>query len=217
MKTFLFTAAKSSVLALGVAMGLASPSASAPISVFPSAPQTMNTNIIQVRNEYDSGSRTSGDNIIRRAPRSSEGRRSSERRVEQRRGGGDRSDWRRNDRRGDWRRGDGRRSDWRGGGRRDDWRRHGRHDDWRRHHRRDGWRRDYYRGGGSGIYFGFGAPAYRYEQPRYYAPAPRRVYRTNLSRAHVDWCLNRYRSYRPYDNTFQPYNGPRQQCWSPYT
>ena len=34
--------------------------------------------------------------------------------------------------------------------------------------------------------------------------------------AHTEWCYNRYRSYRAYDNTFQPYNGPRQQCYSPY-
>ncbi|MGV3652562.1 MAG: BA14K family protein, partial [Devosia sp.] len=27
---------------------------------------------------------------------------------------------------------------------------------------------------------------------------------------------DRYRSYRASDNTFQPYNGPRQQCVSPY-
>lgn len=35
--------------------------------------------------------------------------------------------------------------------------------------------------------------------------------------AHVNWCYNRYRSYRAYDNTFQPYNGPRRQCYSPYS
>lgn len=34
--------------------------------------------------------------------------------------------------------------------------------------------------------------------------------------AHVAWCYNRYRSYRDWDNTFQPYNGPRRQCLSPY-
>jgi len=45
--------------------------------------------------------------------------------------------------------------------------------------------------------------------------APRRVYRGG-GNAHVEWCYNRYRSYRAYDNTFQPYNGPRQQCYSPY-
>jgi hypothetical protein len=34
--------------------------------------------------------------------------------------------------------------------------------------------------------------------------------------AHVRWCYNRYRSYRAYDNTYQPYDGPRRQCYSPY-
>lgn len=36
------------------------------------------------------------------------------------------------------------------------------------------------------------------------------------SNAHVRWCYDRYRSYRASDNTFQPYNGPRRQCYSPY-
>ncbi|PTE11950.1 BA14K family protein [Mesorhizobium helmanticense] len=40
-----------------------------------------------------------------------------------------------------------------------------------------------------------------------------RVYQGN---SHVQWCYDRYRSYRASDNTFQPYNGPRQQCYSPY-
>jgi len=43
---------------------------------------------------------------------------------------------------------------------------------------------------------------------------PRVVYRG--SNAHVRWCYDRYRSYRAYDNTYQPYNGPRRQCISPY-
>lgn len=34
---------------------------------------------------------------------------------------------------------------------------------------------------------------------------------------HYQWCENRYRSYRASDNTFQPYNGPRRQCNSPYS
>lgn len=34
--------------------------------------------------------------------------------------------------------------------------------------------------------------------------------------AHVEWCYARYRSYRASDNTFQPYNGPRRPCISPY-
>jgi hypothetical protein len=42
---------------------------------------------------------------------------------------------------------------------------------------------------------------------------PRRLSRAN-GNAHIEWCYDRYRSYRASDNTFQPYNGPRQQCIS---
>ena len=35
--------------------------------------------------------------------------------------------------------------------------------------------------------------------------------------SHVNWCVNRYRSYRAYDNTFQPNYGPRRKCVSPYS
>ncbi|HEX2139841.1 MAG TPA: BA14K family protein [Woeseiaceae bacterium] len=41
--------------------------------------------------------------------------------------------------------------------------------------------------------------------------------RVRVGNAHVEWCYDRYRSYRAYDNTFQPYNGPRRQCYSPYS
>ena len=47
-------------------------------------------------------------------------------------------------------------------------------------------------------------------------PPPARVVRPS-GNAHVEWCYNRYRSYRASDNTFQPYNGPRKQCYSPYS
>ncbi|WP_428697880.1 BA14K family protein [Stappia sp.] len=50
-------------------------------------------------------------------------------------------------------------------------------------------------------------------RPRYYAPRPRV---RGLGRAHYNWCSRRYRSYRPGDNSFQPYNGPRRACISPY-
>jgi hypothetical protein len=60
------------------------------------------------------------------------------------------------------------------------------------------------------------APRYYVDPPRYSAPpryyAPRRV----AGNAHIDWCYSRYRSYRAYDNTFQPNYGPRQACYSPY-
>ena len=38
-----------------------------------------------------------------------------------------------------------------------------------------------------------------------------------LSNAHVAWCHNRWRSYRVSDNSYQPYNGPRRICVSPYS
>lgn len=34
---------------------------------------------------------------------------------------------------------------------------------------------------------------------------------------HRDWCAGRYRSYRAADNTFQPFDGPRRQCASPFS
>jgi hypothetical protein len=96
--------------------------------------------------------------------------------------------------------------------RRDDHRR----DNYRRNdHRRDDHRRGKHRykhrdrGPDVGIYLG--VPSYRYVEPRRIQP------RVSLSRAHVNWCHNRYRSYRAWDNSFQPYNGPRKQCWSPYS
>lgn len=65
----------------------------------------------------------------------------------------------------------------------------------------------------------------RYYGDPYYAPRrvyrrrhyePRRVYRRHRGDAHTSWCYDRYRSYRAYDDTFQPYHGPRRRCWSPY-
>lgn len=115
--------------------------------------------------------------------------------------------------------------DW--GGRRNwEGRRNWRSSDWRprRYYRP----RHYYRDPGVFLGFGLGLPAYRYIYPGYsyaqpsyrYVPRyvqPPRHNRVQMSRAHVDWCYSRYRSYRAYDNTFQPYNGPRRQCYSPYS
>jgi hypothetical protein len=104
--------------------------------------------------------------------------------------------------------------------------------DWRRDRREA--RRDYYRDR-PGYYRGYRGyrdyrPGYR-RYGDYWFPAaaflagaivtgaiansqPRVVVRGGD--AHTQWCYNRYRSYRAYDNTFQPYSGPRQQCYSPY-
>lgn len=50
-----------------------------------------------------------------------------------------------------------------------------------------------------------------YQQPAYEAPLPAHAWQQ-----HVAWCYDRFKSYNAYDNTYQPYEGPRQQCWSPY-
>ena len=50
-------------------------------------------------------------------------------------------------------------------------------------------------------------------QPRAVPVAPRAA---GLNPRHYSWCHARYRSYDSYSNTFQPYNGPRRQCLSPY-
>ncbi|MGA0563604.1 BA14K family protein [Ancylobacter sp. VNQ12] len=100
---------------------------------------------------------------------------------------------------------------------------------------RQGYRHGYYRHGGYHYYNGhrgynYYRPGYRQyngwwfpagafaagaiiggaiaaqQQPSYGGPVS----------GHVQWCANRYRSYRAYDNTFQPNYGPRQQCVSPY-
>jgi hypothetical protein len=101
---------------------------------------------------------------------------------------------------------------------------------------RQGARRGYWRQGGNHYYNGH--RGYNYYRPGYrqyngwYFPAgafaagailggvlgaaanqPSQSY--SGGGGHVQWCANRYRSYRASDNTFQPYNGPRQQCVSP--
>lgn len=110
----------------------------------------------------------------------------------------------------------------------------------RRDHRRDA-RRGFYRDRGNAFYNGHRGYRDRragYRQHNGYwfpaaafiagaiaggaiaqpAPPPRRVVVQpgRLSQAHVNWCYNQYRSYRASDNTFQPYNGPRRACSSPY-
>ncbi|WP_394701617.1 BA14K family protein [uncultured Roseibium sp.] len=65
----------------------------------------------------------------------------------------------------------------------------------------------------NGWWFPYGAftfgPTYNYPSYPYYRSR-------GLSQAHYNWCYRKYRSYRAYDNTFQPYNGPRRACRSPY-
>jgi hypothetical protein len=66
-----------------------------------------------------------------------------------------------------------------------------------------------------GLFPDYHVPVYRNYRPPVVYHKPRVRYR--LGDAHVEWCYGRYRSYRAYDNTYQPYHGPRTQCWSPYS
>ncbi|RUX24290.1 BA14K family protein [Mesorhizobium sp. M7A.F.Ca.US.011.01.1.1] len=96
-------------------------------------------------------------------------------------------------------------------------------------------RRGFYVVGGGYFYNGYrgyvrARPGYRYHNGYWFpaaafaagvaavtvapvAPSPA----VRLEAAHIRWCYERYVSYRARDNSYQPYNGPRQQCWSPYS
>jgi hypothetical protein len=48
-------------------------------------------------------------------------------------------------------------------------------------------------------------------------PEPQSPADNAASAAHVAWCSDRYRSYRPGDNTYTPYSGGKRECVSPYS
>src|SRR5680860_1547996 len=52
----------------------------------------------------------------------------------------------------------------------------------------------------------------------YVQPAPPQtvIVQGGFSQAHYQDCRSRYNSYDWQSNTYQPYNGPRQACYSPY-
>lgn len=61
---------------------------------------------------------------------------------------------------------------------------------------------------------GMAADTLNVETVAYGAERGRAVVHTG--NAHMTWCLERYRSYRAGDNTYQPYNGARRACESPF-
>jgi hypothetical protein len=93
----------------------------------------------------------------------------------------------------------GRRRHWHNGYRGYDYHRRG----YRRHS--DGW---WYplAAFGAGAVIGGAIASDGYSEPR----------RAGINPRHTDWCYSRYRSYRAYDNTFQPNYGGRRECLSPY-
>jgi len=60
--------------------------------------------------------------------------------------------------------------------------------------------------------------SYRYQRRPYSSYRPYREYKPSVAYeggSHVSWCYARYRTYRAFDNTFQPYYGPRRECVGP--
>ncbi|PLP60431.1 BA14K family protein [Mesorhizobium loti] len=177
---------RTGLVTLGLLVGLSAPAFSVPM-LAPAMPASpVQTDVLKVRDSWAGGNDRGGNS------------------YEWRRG------WRGDGWRGDrgWRGG----RHWRGDGWRGDrgWRRGWRDDGWRypRHHRRS-WNN-------SGVYLGLGllGSGMLYDD-YYYRPRPR-IYRAPRASGHVQWCYSRYRSYRAWDNTFQPNYGPRRECVSPY-
>ncbi|MBB6356699.1 BA14K family protein [Aminobacter aganoensis] len=45
---------------------------------------------------------------------------------------------------------------------------------------------------------------------------PQQGLQAETTTAHLQWCSDRYRSYRPDDNSYTSYSGERRECLSPY-
>ncbi|MHA7774444.1 BA14K family protein [Roseibium sp. M-1] len=73
--------------------------------------------------------------------------------------------------------------------------------------------------GGYGYGYGNGGGYGGYHQPnvRVRKQIVRRHKAHHGKTPHEKWCYGNYRSYRAFDNTFQPYDGPRKFCVSPFT
>jgi len=79
--------------------------------------------------------------------------------------------------------------------------------------RRHGDRFRYRRGGYDHFYDG-----YYYSSPWWEETAPLAVYDDDAGWGddHTEWCLNRYRSYNPDNNTWVSYSGDVRECISPF-
>lgn len=83
------------------------------------------------------------------------------------------------------------------------------------HHRHRHYRRHRHNGGAAvaGAIIGLAAGAIAADIARKrYAPPPRYYYRHAPRWCNVGACASRYRSFRAYDCSFQPYRGPRRLC-----
>ena len=101
-------------------------------------------------------------------------------------------------------------------------------DSWKKKHRKDHVKKGFYKHNNQGWYNGH--PGYKTRRPDYryhngwWFPAGAFITGAIIGgaivndsgNAHIRWCHSRYRSYRSWDNRWQPYSGPRRQCISPY-
>jgi hypothetical protein len=78
-----------------------------------------------------------------------------------------------------------------------------------------------HRRSGVTIELNFGNPGYHVRPRHGYVYHPRPVYRpapvVRLTRSHVSWCYDRYRSYNHRTNTFISYGGQHRHCISPFS
>lgn len=65
-------------------------------------------------------------------------------------------------------------------------------------------------------YFDVPTPRYSGQRSIGGTPAIGGASRLGEASGHSEWCSTRYRSYRASDNTFQPFDGPRRPCVSPF-
>jgi len=64
------------------------------------------------------------------------------------------------------------------------------------------------------VYYAPPRPPVVYYPAPAYPPPP--VYNRGWTEAHIEWCLDRYRSYNPATNTFTGYDGYQHVCRGPY-
>jgi hypothetical protein len=87
---------------------------------------------------------------------------------------------------------------------------------WRNHGPRYAYRRPGFRYYYGGYWYARPYWAYPLYTPYRVAPRYRYYYYDDVMDDHVEWCMNRYRSYDPRSDTFLGYDGRRHACISPY-
>jgi hypothetical protein len=74
------------------------------------------------------------------------------------------------------------------------------------------WKRHWKKRHHNGFYFSFNHGGVFFDGPRYHHPRPL----IRLTRAHISWCYDHYRSYNHRTNTYVRSNGRVKVCVSPF-